>query len=467
MAAETQGKIVTSAAGTGHGSDVTPDAGTVSMPSVGTVTTVGVDSSGTARNRDADGSGTEGGTGTGTELTSSSTVPAGLPPHPRHTRARRGLFRRNRGTVTDGSGSGSGSAEDDKAQKGDGDGLLWIVIWSLTAVTTWMAASGQVEVWKWAGLNPHDPRRFGLPFEMELAVIGWLLLGKYAVSRQRSPYPWWVLAFLSASLAVYTNSVHGTWKSALVFGTASAVSLAFWFAKFYIDYIGHQVDKGHLDGARPKVLGVGSWSQPRIDLRAFIIVRRRAQVTTVERARELAEMWIWIYQDTKAKLKKDKHGRGKRATARRTAWMQINIECGVKVIEPQGIKVAGVTFRPTPTPEVIVPATWVEEDRQQRSAPRPPAIRRQQPSSSPISVPPVASSQTPVDDVPADWFVEHKARISAVQDRIGDWATRERLVVDDVQKVIGNRKHAAQVTKCLKVLRQNMTANTTQGGDLQ
>jgi hypothetical protein len=378
--------------------------------------------------------------------------------------------------VTTGSGSGS-TAEDDKKQRTRKIGRdTWVVIWALTAVTISVASTGQIATWKWAGLPADDIRRFALPAQTELAVIGWLMIGKLAHSRGRSPYLWWGLAFVFAAGAVYLNVIHGTWRQGLIFGGASGATMAFLFAKFYLDHIGDDVDQKLRDGARPKVLGVGSLIQPRIDLRAFLIVRRRSQVKTVEGARELAELWLWVYQDTKAKLRNDKQRFGKRAVARRTAWLTINKECGVKVIEPQGIKVAGVTFaEPAPVQEdVRVPEAWVQEQERQsaprveRAAPKPPtpAVARRRP----VSSPPADVDGPDPDDAPPEMFEANEARLSKAQDILRDWATRESpYTVDEVGKLagIGNRQHASQVAKCMRTLRRRMSNNTTtaQGGD--
>lgn len=369
-----------------------------------------------------------------------------------------------------------------RSRLSDSDWWLWAVIWSLTAVTTWMASSGQVDTWKWAGLPVTDNRRFGVPFVMELAVVGWLLIGKHAVKNNRSPYPWWGVAVLFSSLAVFTNSVHGTWRTALIFGTASAVSLAFWFAKFYLDYIGSEVEEGMRSGARPKVLGFGSIWQPRIDFRAFLIVRRREQVKTVERARELAELWIWVSQDTAAQLRARKRRWGKRRIARRTAWMTVNTECGVKVIVPKGVEIVEVTFAaPPPAPPVRQQSDeppmgeWTREV----TAPRPPrqaALPAAPTSPAPAGVPDIPE----VNEV---WFQAHAARIGLVQRVTGDgwWKAAKPLSVDTVQAVgrehgegLANRTNAKETAACLRRLRAlrlvdelaagNVTGHTP-GGD--
>ena len=232
---------------------------------------------------------------------------------------------------------------------------LWAAIWSVTAVATLMAASGQIEgTWIWAGQDPGDDRRFGVPFLFEVGVIAWLLIGKLAMSKkggERSPYPWWCVAAVFASVSVYTNTVHGegehAWRQGVLFGTASALSLALWFAKFYLDYMASEIAAGRRTGNRPKVWTVSNiLTQPRLTFRAHLIIHRRHQVKTGDEAIAMAEYWMWIFQEAFAvaglvKTASESAGDGvernrtwqqRRRIARRTAWMCVNRELGVKTI---------------------------------------------------------------------------------------------------------------------------------------
>lgn len=408
------------------------------------------------------------------------TVPPVPSPDGRHWRVPRPFRRdRNRGhssTGTGGHGSSGSSSSSPENPQHDSDRLLWAVIWILTGVSAWIAASGQVETWTWAGLNPTDPRRFGLPFDAELTVVGWLLLGRFAVRRGRSPYPWWAMAALFAALAVYMNAVHGGWRQALIFATASAANLSLWFAKFYIDYIGSQVSTQLRDGTRPKILGLGSLFQARVDFRGFLLVRRYSQIVTVGEGRRLAELWLEVCDDTKEYLKNPKDSEGKpvpdeklgfwdrRKVAKRTAYNSVKLQLGVPVIVPKGVQIAKVTFaRPDPEP-LTVPQTWPGA-APVSAPPAPAAPRAQAPKPpAPAAPAPVKPVTAPVvETVPEEWFDQHAERITRAQDNHPDWATRA-LTVDDVQKVpgCGNRQVAGQVRKCLNVLRQSLTpAGTT------
>jgi hypothetical protein len=347
-----------------------------------------------------------------------------------------------------------------RAPRDWGRTVRWCFVWAITGVATWMAATGQVEVWAWADLNGHDPRRFGVPFIAEVGVIAWLLIGKHAAGNGGSPYPWWMVAAAFSTLAVYMNTVHGGWKSALIFGGASALSLALWFAEFYLDYVGDEVGEKLRDGARPKVFTL---TQPRLSWKAWQIVQRRAQVRTPARAMELAELWLWVYQDTKATLKDEgklrRPARGR--VARRTAWLTVNKECGVKTIIPQGVQVAQVRFAaPQPPPRVAVaPATPHPGGQPVTAASPAPAA--------PARTSPPARVAAP-EEVPAELFTRHATRIAAVQAAHGEnwWRGDKPLPVNTIQKVqgCGNRTDASETAACLRHLRARQRSATAPAG---
>jgi hypothetical protein len=341
---------------------------------------------------------------------------------------------------------------------------MWAAIIVMTAMTTVLASSGQIDgTWTWAGLEESDDRRYLLPGATEFAVVGFLLIGRYALYKQHSPFLWWGIAAVFAVLAVMMNSVHGEeghkLEQGLIFGTASAASLAMWFAKFWIDYLGIRKDRGEITGLRPKVLTLKAiFSFPRIAFRANLIIARCEKVTTSERAYELAEMWRWVFADAR-------EGKENRKTSSRTAWMTVYQELGMKVIEPQNIKLAKVTFAappPPPPPPAPVP-TAVEAPPAPRQRPAAqdaevPAADKPASSAGKAPVPAAAPKITPAKPVPDEWWTEHAEHIKRVQEEIPDWATRDKLTVNDVQAVIPNRTNAANTAACIRVLRAKAAA---------
>lgn len=394
------------------------------------------------------------------------------------------------------------------------DRLLWSAIWAVTGVATWMAATGQVDVWTWAALEPTDTRRFGVPFLFEVGVIAWLLIGRHAVKNNRSPYPWWGIAAAFSALAVFTNAIHGdggdAWRQGLIFGTASALSLALWFAKFYIDYIGSEIAAGLRSGAAPKVLLTARViEQPRIRWRAHLIAGAIPEIKekgsdgkTVTRSPKLADvialasMWIEIYQDTKEAEKKRLFGFlwkvGDRQLAKRLAWREVKLECGVKVKQAKDVRLARVEFvrpeleeqrqreraeqeRVTAELEKLQ-REEAERDLRQRLTNQRRQLNNLDKPKTPMSPAPNGSGATPPPPpvaVDPEWFKKYGPHIALVTDAIGDWQARETpLTVDEVQalgklpqyagKGLSNRSNATKITACLKSLRadDNQTAGT-------
>jgi len=252
---------------------------------------------------------------------------------------------------------------------------MWSVIILLNVLALALASSGQVDgTWRWAGLSGDDSRKWLLPGITEVGYIGFLLLGADALRREQSPFIWWACAGGVASAAVFMNSVHGDHghkvQQGLIFGVASAVSLAMTFAKFLIDYRSYRRKKGHTSGLRPRAITVGSLRFLRTAVRASLIVARCERVKTKERAYELADMWRWIYQDTKVK-----HGS---RTAKRAAWIAIYRELGQRVPDLNNILVPQVTFRaqPPPQPEPAIAAPVHVPSTVGAEPPPPPRSRR-------------------------------------------------------------------------------------------
>jgi hypothetical protein len=234
---------------------------------------------------------------------------------------------------------------------------MWIAIILLNVLALLLASSGQVDgTWLWAGLSGDDLRKWLLPAITEIGYVGFLLLGADALRREQSPFVWWALGGGVAATSVFMNSVHGEdghkFQQGLIFGVASAVSLAMTFAKFLIDYRAYRRKAGHTTGLRPRALTLSAIRFPRVAIRADLIIKRCERVKTRERAYELAELWIWIYQDIKVK--------DDRRTAKRTAWITIYEELGQKVPDLTNLTVRRITFReppPAPLPAAPPPPT--------------------------------------------------------------------------------------------------------------
>jgi hypothetical protein len=362
------------------------------------------------------------------------------------------------------------------------DALLWLVIWAITGVSTWMAASGQLGVWEWAGENPDDTRRFGVPFLMEIGVVAWLLIGKHAINNTRSPFPWWGMALAFSGMAVYTNVVHGTWKQALIFGTASALSLALWFAKFLIDFIGIEVDNGLRAGARPKVLLTGlTIEQPRIRWRAHLIagqITKRRDVDadgnptwrplTLDDVIELAVRWIEVRDDTLAYERRPAFGQkwlwtvGDRKVAKRTAWHVVREECGQKVMQDKALHVRRVTFA---APE-LEPAPVVGSLDAHPVLPAATPARRQAPAARTRQV--VTRPDSDEEPVPEEWFTRHAARILTVQRVHEHWVDNPSLTAvrkikalskEHPEVAMGNSKVLKEVAACIRELRRQALAD--------
>src|SRR5258705_4985906 len=111
---------------------------------------------------------------------------------------------------------------------------LSLTVWSLAAVATVLAASGQVEFAHCAGIT--DLRAFAVPAVLELVAVAFLLTGYRRARRCDSATGLWLLAAAVGGFAVYTNVVHTGGRSGLVFGAASAITLVLWFVKLPGDY---------------------------------------------------------------------------------------------------------------------------------------------------------------------------------------------------------------------------------------
>lgn len=326
--------------------------------------------------------------------------------------------------------------------------ILWAAIVAMTAMTTVLASSGQIDgTWTWAGLDATDPRRYLLPGSTEFAVVGFLLIGQYALHKKHSPFLWWWIAAGFAVLAVLMNSVHGDpgykLRQGLIFGGASAASLLMWFAKFWIDYLSYRRKQGHITGLRPQAWTVRAvFSFPGLALRADLIIARCDKVLTREQAYELAELWRWAYQDAR-------DGKNARKLCSRAAWRIVYRELGMKVIELSNQQLPKITFElPDPPAPTVPPASPAPVVRRLPVAPVAPA-----PDAAPAAGKAPEPKITNEKPVPEHFWTDHRQHIADFQAAVGDWMTREKVTVNDVQAVVPNRTNAAETAACIRALR--------------
>ena len=162
---------------------------------------------------------------------------------------------------------------------------LSLSVWSLAAVATVLAATGQVEFARWAGIT--DLRAYAVPAVLELVAVAFLLIGYRRARRGDSASMLWLLAAVVGSFAVYTNVAHTGGRSGLVFGAASAITLLLWFVKLRDDYRQFQRHTGQATRPRPK-LGALWLVAPRLSTRAWVVATRR-RISTVDEAVGYAE----------------------------------------------------------------------------------------------------------------------------------------------------------------------------------
>ena len=189
---------------------------------------------------------------------------------------------------------------------------LSVSVWALAGVATILAASGQVQFARWAGIT--DIRAYAVPAVLELVAVAFLLIGYRRARRGDSPAALWLLAAVVGGFAVYTNVVHSGSRAGLVFGGASAITMILWFVKLRDDYRHFQRSSGQATRPRPK-LGALWLVAPRLSARAWVLAARR-RISTVDEAVAFAEVWLAVYEDARgAKIR--------RRLARRTAWRSV------------------------------------------------------------------------------------------------------------------------------------------------
>ena len=219
---------------------------------------------------------------------------------------------------------------------------LSLTVWALAAIATILAASGQVEFARWAGIT--DIRAFAVPAVLELVAVAFLLLGYRRARRGDSAGALWFLAAIVGGFAVYTNVAHSGGRAGLVFGAASALALILWFVKLRDDYRHFQRETGQATRPRPK-LGALWAVAPRLAARAWVIAARR-RISTVDEAVGYAEVWRAVYEDSRT-------AKVRRRLARRTAWRSVAEVAGGVVAElPRTAVVAAV--------EVVRHGQWTE-----------------------------------------------------------------------------------------------------------
>lgn len=339
----------------------------------------------------------------------------------------------------------------------------------------WGYTIGPVDVTPWLAVAVFD-----------LAVAALLYSGRAAIKMGLSPWPFWYAAMAVAGFSVYTNTQHaGGWVTA----PASAVLFLIWFLTLYYEYLEDRKDKGNLADAVPNLLlSKLVIIDRRLALRAWVIASTRPlargvahrktmgeTVSPRDLAIQVARLYLDVYDDqvitqlrTGREERKDRvrvwQRRQRRAAFSRavmTASDAVDHYLGLPVIERTGIKAARISYA-----DAIEESPRVHQlARVYPPAPTQPTPRQlaaQQPASQPASTVQLVPVAPPVPDVPEEQFDLHADRIAAVQAKAGDawWAGPKPLIVDQVQKYgVGNRRHAAQVAKCLVVLRARRLAD--------
>jgi hypothetical protein len=207
-----------------------------------------------------------------------------------------------------------------------------LTVWTLAGVATVLAATGQVEFARWAGIT--DLRAYAVPAVLELVAIAFLLIGYRRARRGDSASALWLLAAGVGAFAVYTNVVHSGGRSGLVFGAASAITMVLWFVKLRDDYRHFQRNTGQATRPRPK-LGALWLVAPRLSTRAWVVATRR-RISTVDEAVGFAEVWRAVYEDSRT-------AKVGRRLARRTAWRSVaEVAGGVWAELPRTAEIAAV-----------------------------------------------------------------------------------------------------------------------------
>lgn len=209
---------------------------------------------------------------------------------------------------------------------------LSLTVWTLAGVATVLAASGQVEFARWAGIT--DVRAYAVPAVLELVAIAFLLIGYRRARRGDSASALWLLSAGVGAFAVYTNVVHSGGRSGLVFGAASAITMVLWFVKLRDDYRHFQRHTGQATRPRPK-LGALWLVAPRLSTRAWVVATRR-RISTVDEAVGYAEVWRAVYEDARS-------AKVGRRLSRRTAWRSVaEVAGGVWAELPRTAEIAAV-----------------------------------------------------------------------------------------------------------------------------
>jgi hypothetical protein len=212
------------------------------------------------------------------------------------------------------------------------------------------------------------------PAVFDLSVAALLNLGMSAAYRNRSPWPYWIVAFSLGGFSIFTNTQH---PGAIVFAGASAVLMVVWFLKLYGRYVELEIAARRRAGARPQLVLSGLMlAAPRTAVRAQIIATRKplsprvaelvaAGRDTNERdlAIRMSDLWLTIFDDRRAteynEAKLKLWNRGKRRAARRkaalTAWREVDRRLGLDVVELSGIELGEITYvAPAPEPAAVV-----------------------------------------------------------------------------------------------------------------
>lgn len=227
---------------------------------------------------------------------------------------------------------------------------------TLTVVTTFLAATGQVAFGVWSGIV--DDRRFLIPGITELFALAFLVKGYLRARANKSPLLYWVISASFGVFAVYTNLAHGdpaimaaadpssldliggADASGMIFGVASAACQVLWFVGAYEAYQKYRRRVGRSRKGRAK-FGDLWFTDTRLTFRAWR-VSGRMQIDDVEKCLGIADQWIMLFERFRtATLTRQVVKKGVKAErevavgsllARRSAWREVLIANGAPLL---------------------------------------------------------------------------------------------------------------------------------------
>lgn len=230
--------------------------------------------------------------------------------------------------------------------------LRWavnIVVWTLSAIATYVAARGQVAHAKRKGVD--DPwLAWMFPASLELTAIAFMLLGYIQARRGKSPWPLWAVAAGFGAWAVHLQVEDGAEVGEL-FAVASVSALALWFAKLTIDFRQYLADTDRAG------LGLLWVVNPRLAWRTTLIKARMRRVHNTSTHIQLAELWIAVFDDSATTNDgQGKAGKVSKKLRRRAAWRTVMVSAGHPIAElPSMASIERVTVIDRPAPTFVPP----------------------------------------------------------------------------------------------------------------